>query len=168
MFLRDHRGGIRWKWRKSVNIWREWTARETRAIVLNGNSFFASPRFHATDRGKGRDRKGARLGRVVTRGIRLSWHETRGEKREWSRFSSDWGLDGKRNGVVSSSSRENRTSMFRSLDAWSMDSHIVRDNCENWIVQSLPDKHLFSYTYLLPSVARCIHFCVLSVVQNLE
>lgn len=31
----------------------------------------------------------------------------------------------------------NRISTFPSFDAWSMDPHIVKDNCENWIVQSL-------------------------------
>lgn len=82
--LRDHRS---WndQEEKSVNIWREWNIPD-----LKWKFLFRIPlvelcraKFHATDRGKGS--KGGRT-RVVTRGIRLSWHETRRETRMVSLF----------------------------------------------------------------------------------
>ena len=82
--LRDYRSWSDQE-KKSVNIWREWNTPD-----LKWKFLFRIPlvepcraKFHAMDRGKGS--KGGRT-RVVTRGIRLSWHETRRETRMVSLF----------------------------------------------------------------------------------
>lgn len=119
--LRDYRSWSDQE-KKSVNIWREWNTPD-----LKWKFLFRIPlvepcraKFHAMDRGKGS--KGGRT-RVVTRGIRLSWHETRRETRMVSLFfRTGIGRKGNRFVLVERKETEFRRFQVSTRDRW---THIL-------------------------------------------